>query len=76
MTHNLILNYGLYRKMEIYRPHKATYEDLTRFHSGEYIGFLRTIRPDNIVEFNKAMGKFNVSALFLYLLPYKIVRFC
>jgi len=24
MAHNLILNYGLYRKMEIYRPHKAT----------------------------------------------------
>ena len=24
MTHNLLLNYGLYRKMEIYRPHKAT----------------------------------------------------
>uniref|UniRef100_A0A3B4U4R3 Histone deacetylase 2 n=1 Tax=Seriola dumerili TaxID=41447 RepID=A0A3B4U4R3_SERDU len=25
MTHNLLLNYGLYRKMEIYRPHKATF---------------------------------------------------
>jgi histone deacetylase 1/2 len=24
MTHNLLLNYGLYRKMQIYRPHKAT----------------------------------------------------
>ena len=24
MTHNLLLNYGLYRKMEVYRPHKAT----------------------------------------------------
>jgi hypothetical protein len=24
MTHNLLLNYGLYRKMEIFRPHKAT----------------------------------------------------
>ena len=23
MTHNLLLNYGLYRKMEIYRPHKV-----------------------------------------------------
>jgi len=25
MTHNLLLNYGLYRKMEIYRPHKVSY---------------------------------------------------
>jgi len=24
MTHNLLLNYGLYRKMEVCRPHKAT----------------------------------------------------
>ncbi|KAG8223985.1 hypothetical protein J437_LFUL012088 [Ladona fulva] len=41
MTHNLLLNYGLYRKMEIYRPHKATAEEMTKFHSDDYIRFLR-----------------------------------
>jgi histone deacetylase 1/2 len=60
MTHNLVLNYGLYRKMEIYRPHKAAQEDMTKFHSDDYIRFLKSIRPDNINEFNKFMSRFNV----------------
>ena len=55
MTHNLLLNYGLYRKMEIYRPHKATQEEMTKFHSDDYIRFLRSIRPDNMGEYNKQM---------------------
>jgi histone deacetylase 1/2 len=60
MTHNLVLNYGLYRKMEIYRPHKASQEDMTKFHSDEYIKFLKNIRPDNMNEYNKLMQRFNV----------------
>merc|ERR1711887_352259 len=60
MTHNLLLNYGLYRKMEIYRPHKATQEEMTKFHSDDYIRFLRSIRPDNMAEYNKQMQRFNV----------------
>jgi len=60
MTHNLVLNYGLYRKMEIYRPHKAAQDDMTKFHSDEYIRFLKNIRPDNISEYNKLMARFNV----------------
>ncbi|XP_052241670.1 probable histone deacetylase 1-B [Dreissena polymorpha] len=60
MTHNLILNYGLYRKMEIYRPHKATQDEMTKFHSDDYIKFLRSIRPDNMSDYNKQMQRFNV----------------
>ncbi|VDP88354.1 unnamed protein product [Echinostoma caproni] len=60
MTHNLLLNYGLYRKMEVYRPSKAYSEDMTKFHSDEYVKFLKNIRPDNMHEFNKQMQRFNV----------------
>ncbi|CAF0865365.1 unnamed protein product [Rotaria sp. Silwood1] len=60
MTHNLILNYGLYRKMEVYRPHKAIADEMTRFHSDEYVKFIQNIRPDNILDFNKQMQRFNV----------------
>lgn len=60
MAHNLILNYGLYRKMEIYRPHKAMGEEMTKYHSDDYIKFLRSIRPDNVNEYNKQMQRFNV----------------
>ena len=119
MTHNLLLNYGLYRKMEIYvsqccdlfcliwkgdltfvidfwkifghfgkmkiwfpvlnfyilinvkgaiciersrpicfqRPHKASFEEMTKYHSDDYIKFLRTIRPENTSEYNKQMQR-------------------
>ena len=94
MTHNLLLNYGLYRKMEIYvssslsptssrsffeerdlgiyhvvlspplpspsppqRPHPASHEEMTRYHSDDYIRFLRTIRPDNVGEYTKLMQR-------------------
>lgn len=60
MTHNLLLNYGLYRKMEIYRPYKATGEEMTKFHSDDYIQFLRSIRPDNMSDYGKQMQRFNV----------------
>uniref|UniRef100_A0AAZ3SBC3 Histone deacetylase 1 n=1 Tax=Oncorhynchus tshawytscha TaxID=74940 RepID=A0AAZ3SBC3_ONCTS len=60
MTHNLLLNYGLYRKMEIYRPHKASGEEMTKYHSDDYIKFLRSIRPDNMSEHSKQMQRFNV----------------
>ncbi|EHB03800.1 Histone deacetylase 1 [Heterocephalus glaber] len=56
MTHNLLLNYGLYRKMEIYRPHKANAEEMTKYHSDDYIKFLRSICPDNMSEYSKQMG--------------------
>ncbi|CAF99510.1 unnamed protein product [Tetraodon nigroviridis] len=60
MTHNLLLNYGLYRRMEIYRPHKASGEEMTKYHSDDYIKFLRSIRPDNMSEYSKQMQRFNV----------------
>ena len=41
MTHNLLVNYGLYRKMQIYRPSRTSQEDMTRFHSDDYIKFLK-----------------------------------
>ncbi|XP_001946595.2 histone deacetylase Rpd3-like [Acyrthosiphon pisum] len=60
LTHDLLLNYGLYRKMEIYRPHKATAEEMTKFHSDEYIRFLRNVRPGNMNKYIKEMYRFNV----------------
>ncbi|KAL1765369.1 histone deacetylase 1 isoform X2 [Sigmodon hispidus] len=60
MTHNLLLNYGLYRKMEIYCPHKANAEEITKYHSDDYIKFLRSICPDNMSEYSKQMKRFNL----------------
>jgi hypothetical protein len=41
LTHNLILNYGLYKHMRVYRPHHATFAELTAFHSEDYIKFIQ-----------------------------------
>jgi|UniRef100_A0AC35FXV5 histone deacetylase 1/2 len=60
MCHNLLLNYGLYRKMEIFRPRPAEMEELTRYHSDDYMLFLQNIRPDNINDYTKQMQRFNV----------------
>ncbi len=43
MAHQLIVNYGLYRKMDVYEPHSATMDELTNFHSKEYINYLQSV---------------------------------
>jgi len=51
MTHNLVVNYGLYREMEVFRPKPVSRDQMTRFHSDDYVNFLRIINPDNMTEF-------------------------
>lgn len=60
MCHHLLLNYGIYRYLEVYRPFPASLEDMVRFHSEDYIQFLNTANPDNLRQFSKQMLKFNV----------------
>ncbi|KAJ3083854.1 Histone deacetylase 1 [Rhizoclosmatium hyalinum] len=60
MTHNLIVNYGLYHKLEVNRPHAATVQEMTKFHSDEYIDFLKRVTPENVTEVAKNQHKFNV----------------
>uniref|UniRef100_A0A7E4VAN2 Histone deacetylase n=1 Tax=Panagrellus redivivus TaxID=6233 RepID=A0A7E4VAN2_PANRE len=60
MCHNLLLNYGLYRKMEVFRPRPADMDELTRYHSDDYMLFLQNISPDNISDYSKQMQRFNV----------------
>lgn len=54
MAHHLILSYGLYRKMECYRPRPATDFQLQAFHSEEYVDFLKHVNPDNIKSYTVA----------------------
>ncbi|XP_063899874.1 histone deacetylase 3-like [Zophobas morio] len=60
LTNSLVFSYDLYKKMEIYRSYKATERDLTRFHSEEYIDFLKRITPNNIDEFSSSLSRFNI----------------
>ncbi|XP_015782606.1 histone deacetylase 3 [Tetranychus urticae] len=60
MTHSLVFNYKLHKKMKVYKPYKATYHDLCRFHSEEYIQFLSRVTPSNVSGFTKYLPQFNV----------------
>jgi len=59
MTHNLLLHYGIYKEMELFRPALASAEDMTQFHSDEYVEFLRLITPDNQHEHMRQLKRFN-----------------
>ncbi|KAF2110996.1 hypothetical protein BDV96DRAFT_583225 [Lophiotrema nucula] len=60
MAHSLIMNYGLYTKMEIYRAKPASKYEMTQFHTDEYIEFLHKVTPDNMDNFAKEQSKYNV----------------
>lgn len=60
MAHQLILAYGLYRKMDVYKPKPATDFQLQQFHSEEYIDFLKKITPDNMKSFSKQLQEHNL----------------
>ncbi|KAI7977702.1 hypothetical protein EIK77_010293 [Talaromyces pinophilus] len=60
LAHELIMSYGLYRKMEIYCAKRATPAELTQFHTDDYINFLRRINPDNFHQFTSAQTEFGI----------------
>ncbi|KAL3472226.1 hypothetical protein BJX99DRAFT_235962 [Aspergillus californicus] len=60
MTHSLVMNYSLYKKMEIYRAKPASKFEMTQFHTDEYIDFLSKVTPDNMDTYAKEQSKYNV----------------
>jgi histone deacetylase 1/2 len=60
LAHSLIMNYGLYKKMEIYRAKPASKYEMTQFHTDEYVDFLAKVTPDNMDSYVKEQQKFNV----------------
>ncbi|EPS99119.1 hypothetical protein FOMPIDRAFT_1124910 [Fomitopsis schrenkii] len=60
MCHSLVMNYGLYKKMEIFRAKPATKREMTQFHSDEYVEFLSRITPSNMGNYTKEQHKYNV----------------
>lgn len=62
LTHNLLLNYKLYRKMTVFSPHMATDEEMSAFHFGEYIDFLKKVSPDNATQSHSLLARYNLGA--------------
>ncbi|XP_058589542.1 histone deacetylase 3 isoform X2 [Neofelis nebulosa] len=60
LTHSLVLHYGLYKKMIVFKPYQASQHDMCRFHSEDYIDFLQRVSPTNMQGFTKSLNAFNV----------------
>ncbi|KAJ8324605.1 histone deacetylase [Batrachochytrium dendrobatidis] len=60
LTHNLVIGYGLHKMMTVYSPRLATDEELTEFHTDDYIDFIQRVSPDNIQNYSKFLSRFNI----------------
>ncbi|KAL2192271.1 histone deacetylase RPD3-like protein [Corynascus similis CBS 632.67] len=60
LAHSLVMNYDVYKFLEIYRAKPAVTSEMTQFHTDEYIEFLQKVTPDNMDSFMREQGKYNV----------------
>ena len=59
MAHTLILNYGLYKLMEIHRPSLSNEYQMSQFHADDYV-FLKHVTPGNSDYYNNEFLKYNM----------------
>ena len=60
ITNSLVFDYDLHKHMAVYTPAKSSEFELMRYHSREYVEFLKKITPDNKQNHKREMRKFNV----------------
>ncbi|KAG8786647.1 hypothetical protein FRC19_010853 [Serendipita sp. 401] len=58
MAHSLIAAYDLLPKMDVLRPDLATPEQMTKFHTDEYIHLLKRVTPETANELTEGGTKF------------------
>ena len=62
LVHHLVVNYGLYKHLNVFRPKAATKADMRVFHSDEYVDFLESISPDSMNSFVHQLDRYNLCA--------------
>ena len=62
LTHHLVVNYGLHKHLNVFRPRPASKADLCAFHSDEYVKFLENITPDSMADYISQIERFNLCA--------------
>jgi histone deacetylase 1/2 len=62
LAHHLVVSYGLYKDMNVFRPKPASFSDFTTFHTDDYIKFLRDVTPENLEEpqFRSVLERHNI----------------
>ena len=59
MAHHLIVNYGLYQHLEVFQPQLISKDELTKFHSDDYVHFLSSVTTDNMHEYMRQLQRCN-----------------
>ena len=62
LTHNLVVRYGLFQHLNVFRPKPASKADLNEFHTDDYLHFLSHLTPDNMQEVTSQLDRFNLGA--------------
>lgn len=66
MAHHLIVNYNLYEYMDVFQPELISSNELTKFHSDDYVDFLKNVNTDNMHEYVRQLQR--CKAIFLFYL--------
>ncbi|KII68022.1 Histone deacetylase 1 [Thelohanellus kitauei] len=53
LAHNLLMNYGVLKHLQVIKPRKATGPQMTAFHSDQYVDFLKNARPETYADEEK-----------------------
>lgn len=59
MTHELVKNYGLLEHMQHLKPPLATDSDFLRFHTDDYVKFLKEVTPEKMEHMHEQLTRFN-----------------
>ena len=62
LTHHLIVGYGMYKSLNVYRNHLASVEEISAFHSADYTEFLSRVTPTNAAEYAEQCAAFQVES--------------
>lgn len=61
LTDHLVLAYKLHEKMDLYETRAATKQELTAFHSADYVDFLRSITPEAAARMDaEKLARYNI----------------
>ncbi|KDO17456.1 hypothetical protein SPRG_17124 [Saprolegnia parasitica CBS 223.65] len=60
LAHHLVLNYDLFRKMEVFQPHWASPEEIKAFHAADYVDFLQKVSPSTEKSMQTQVDKYNM----------------
>ncbi|CAL9733549.1 probable histone deacetylase Hos2p [Monosporozyma servazzii] len=61
LTDHLVSGYGLHKIMDLYETREATMEEMSEFHSEDYINFLSKVTPNNLNKMPRGtLEKFNI----------------